>query len=256
MSKIVSVSQLKVGDKFAFVNGQSGGAPSPLNQESKTAFVVSRPPSVNLAANTCYFRYQSAAMSEDEAAHRESNQSFNGSPDMQVRLWGTDSADADPAGGPSAVATAKSSATAPVKLSATAPVKSSATAAGKSPPVVAEEPTAFAWPEKPTKKRAVSAKPKPTDEEPRAQTKSAKVAPPQPGTLRLAPSSAAKLEKPSTTAPAAPKSAPEPPLSKLPALKKVVFNETPAGKKPAPKKAAPKASAAKKPAKGKSAPKK
>jgi hypothetical protein len=226
MSKIVSVSQLKVGDKFAFVNGQSGGAPSPLNQESKTLFVVTRLPSVNLAANTCYFRYQPADVSADDPASRESSRSFNGLPDMQVRMPGTEPEVVPPAAAPR-----------------------------KEPPAVVESQATFVWPEKPTKKRVVAAKSK-LDAAPRAKSKPAKAAklpPPKPGTLRLGPSSAAKLEKPTSSAPAAPKSAPEPPLSKLPTLKKVVFGKKPAGKKPATKKAAPKKSAAKKTAKRKSA---
>jgi len=230
MSKIVSVSQLKVGDKFVFVNGQSGGAPSPLNQESKTAFMVTRPPSVNLAANTCYFRYQSAAMSEDEAAHRESNQSFNGAPDMQVRL-----PDAEPAGAESASAVP-------------------ASAAVKSPPIAPEEKSDFAWPAKPAQKRAVSAEPK-SESSPRAKSKPAKAAAAKPDAPKLPPAPDAQAAKRPVT-PAAPKSAPEPPMSKLPTLKKVVFEKATAGKKRAPKKAAPPKGAAKKPAKRKSAPKK
>jgi len=90
MSKIVSVSQLKVGDKFAFLNGPSSGASSLLNEESKMVYVITRPPAVNLAANTCYFRYQPAGMSDVDVAHGEASRSFNGLPDLQVAIPGAE----------------------------------------------------------------------------------------------------------------------------------------------------------------------
>jgi hypothetical protein len=90
MSKIVSVSQLKSGDKFAFLNGPSSGASSPLNEESKMVYVVTRPPAVNLAANTCFFRYQPADMSEADVAHGAASRSFNGLPELKVAIPGAE----------------------------------------------------------------------------------------------------------------------------------------------------------------------
>jgi hypothetical protein len=92
MSKLVRVSQLKVGDQFKFLSGRTDG---PLTAEEVSTFEVVRVPAVNLAANTCFFRYRAAGPGNG-SSHQDS-QSFNGAPDVQVELPGAEPDAAAPA---------------------------------------------------------------------------------------------------------------------------------------------------------------
>ena len=79
MEKIQSVSALKLGDKFEFVNDRADGA-------KRTTLIVTRAPAVNLAAGSCHFRYQVDAAPTDAQRKWDDNHSWNGTPDVRVRL--------------------------------------------------------------------------------------------------------------------------------------------------------------------------
>lgn len=80
MSKNLTVAALKLGDKFEFLT-QNG-------PESKSSvMIVTRNPSVNLAANSCHFRYQpDVPPAADGVRKWDENNSWNGTPDVPVRL--------------------------------------------------------------------------------------------------------------------------------------------------------------------------
>lgn len=79
MSKNLPVTALKQGDRFEFNSNPAEGAKS-------TVMVVTRDPSVNLAANSCHFRYQPDGAAADGNRKWDENQSWNGTPDVKVRL--------------------------------------------------------------------------------------------------------------------------------------------------------------------------
>jgi hypothetical protein len=80
MSKSFTVAALKQGDKFEFLT-QSG-------PETKSAvMIVTRDPKVNLAAHSCFFRYQPDVTAELGGLRKwEENHSWNGPPDTPVKL--------------------------------------------------------------------------------------------------------------------------------------------------------------------------
>ena len=79
MEKIQSVSSLKLGDKFEFVADRTDGT-------KRAVMIVIRAPAVNLKANSCHFRYQADASPTDAQRKWDDNQSWNGTPDVRVRL--------------------------------------------------------------------------------------------------------------------------------------------------------------------------
>jgi hypothetical protein len=90
MSKLVSVSQLKVGDVFEFVVARPDDPRGGAAPEKSSHCLVIRAPSVNLAANTCFFRYRRDDAAPGAPAHGESTHSFNGPPDLKVQLPGSE----------------------------------------------------------------------------------------------------------------------------------------------------------------------
>src|SRR5262245_58006698 len=89
MSKLVSVAQLKVGDVFEFVVAKPDD-PRAAERSGASHCLVIRAPSVNMAANTCFFRYRREESAPGAPAHGESTHSFNGPPDLKVALPGTE----------------------------------------------------------------------------------------------------------------------------------------------------------------------
>jgi hypothetical protein len=81
MSKLLSVASLKVGDRFEFVSLQStdrfGDSPT---REHPNMMIVACDPKVNRIADSCFFRYRSEANPVE-------TQSWNGTADIQVRIF-------------------------------------------------------------------------------------------------------------------------------------------------------------------------
>lgn len=79
MSKLLSVAQLRVGDRFEFVAIGDKFAGSQA-KDSEHMMIVANEPKVNRAANSCFFRYKA------EADPIESR-SWNGTAEIEVRVF-------------------------------------------------------------------------------------------------------------------------------------------------------------------------
>lgn len=79
MPNHLPVASLKLGDRFEFLTTQTEGS-------KPAVLVVTRNPAVNTIANSCQFRYQSDAMPGDSARKWDDNQSWNGTPNVLVRI--------------------------------------------------------------------------------------------------------------------------------------------------------------------------
>jgi hypothetical protein len=79
MPKNLPVASLQLGDRFEFLMTQVEG--------SKPAImIVTRAPAVNTIANSCHFRYQPAATTDDTVRKWDDNSSWNGTPNVLVRI--------------------------------------------------------------------------------------------------------------------------------------------------------------------------
>jgi len=79
MDKHLAVELLKQGDKFEFLSGR-------VDPAKPAVMVVTRDPAVNKTANSCHFRYQPDDAAGDVNRKWDENQSWNGTPDVRVRL--------------------------------------------------------------------------------------------------------------------------------------------------------------------------
>jgi len=80
MSKLVSVAQLQLGDRFEFVSFRDDKFADSPGKDHPNMMVVASVPKVNRTASSCFFRYKS------EADPIESR-SWNGTDESEVRVF-------------------------------------------------------------------------------------------------------------------------------------------------------------------------